>query len=112
MLDSFEVFTTSGVSLWSRNYAPVDPSIINSFITDLFIEEKVPTPGTKETLSASTNPAYRADQHTIKWTFVKELGLIFIVSSVPSADSGTSLVPNRFFTSVRLYIGRFYISRG
>lgn len=78
MLDSFEVFTTSGVSLWSRNYAPVDPSIINSFITDLFIEEKVPTPGTKETLSASTNPAYRADQHTIKWTFVKELGLIFI----------------------------------
>ncbi|KXJ94067.1 signal recognition particle, alpha subunit, N-terminal-domain-containing protein [Microdochium bolleyi] len=78
MLDSFEVVTTSGVSLWSRSYAKVDPSIINSFIADIFIEEKIHAPGTKETLPAASNPAYRADQHTIKWTFVKELGIIFI----------------------------------
>ena len=79
MLDTFEILTTSGVVLWSRSYAPINPSLINNFITDVFIEEKAVVPGAKTGQSASSNPPYKADQHTLKWTFVKELGIIFVV---------------------------------
>jgi signal recognition particle receptor subunit alpha len=79
MLDAFEVLTTSGVVLWSRSYAPVSPSIVNNFIADTFIEEKTGSIAPSDSQSAATNPAYRSDQHTLKWTFVKELGLIFVV---------------------------------
>ncbi|KAL6824859.1 signal recognition particle, alpha subunit, N-terminal domain-containing protein [Trichoderma camerunense] len=79
MLDAFEILTTSGVVLWSRTYAPVSPSIVNNFIADTFIEEKTGTIAPTDSQSAATNPAYRSDQHTLKWTFVKELGLIFVV---------------------------------
>lgn len=80
MLDTFEILTTSGVVLWSRTYAPVSPSVINSFIADVFIEEKSSAPGAKDNTSAAHNAPYRTDQHTLKWTFVKELGIIFVVS--------------------------------
>ncbi|KAL7795890.1 signal recognition particle, alpha subunit, N-terminal domain-containing protein [Trichoderma ceciliae] len=79
MLDAFEVLTTSGVVLWSRTYAPVNPSIVNNFIADTFIEEKAGSFAPTDSQSAATNPAYRSDQHTLKWAFVKELGLIFVV---------------------------------
>ncbi|KAK8122568.1 signal recognition particle- alpha subunit- N-terminal-domain-containing protein [Apiospora sp. TS-2023a] len=79
MLDTFEILTTSGVVLWSRSYAQVSPSIINNFITDVFIEEKGGAiAGARNDQSAAQNPPYRADQHTLKWTFVKELGIIFV----------------------------------
>ncbi|KAI0379156.1 SRP54-domain-containing protein [Hypomontagnella monticulosa] len=80
MLDTFEILTTSGVVLWSRAYAPVNPSVINNFISDVFIEEKGAGAGasTKDTQSAAVNPPYKADQHTLKWTFSKELGIIFV----------------------------------
>ncbi|KAK5991018.1 Docking protein alpha [Cladobotryum mycophilum] len=79
MLDTFEILTTSGVVLWSRTYAPVNPSIINNFIADTFIEEKKGGTALSESQSAATNPAYRSDQHTLKWTLSKELGVIFVV---------------------------------
>ena len=41
MLDGFEILTTSGVVLWSRSYVPVNTSLVNGFIKDVFIEEKV-----------------------------------------------------------------------
>ncbi|KAI2637598.1 SRP54-domain-containing protein [Hypomontagnella submonticulosa] len=78
MLDTFEILTTSGVVLWSRAYAPVNPSVINNFINDVFIEEKGAAAGAKDTQSAAVNPPYKADQHTLKWTFSKELGIIFV----------------------------------
>ncbi|KAI1392263.1 SRP54-domain-containing protein [Hypoxylon trugodes] len=78
MLDTFEILTTSGVVLWSRTYAPINPSVINNFIADVFIEEKGTAPGAKDTQSSASNPPYKADQHTLKWTFVKELGVIFV----------------------------------
>ena len=80
MLDGFEILTTSGVVLWSKYYVPVSGSIINGFIKDVFIEEKV-LPGasvTDDTL-ATQNPSYRRDQYTLKWASVKDLGLIFVV---------------------------------
>lgn len=80
MLDSFEILTTSGVVLWSKSYAPTNPAIINSLITNVFIEERtLPGAGIADDISAANNPPYKYDQHTLKWTTVKELGLIFVV---------------------------------
>jgi len=81
MLDTFEILTTSGVVLWSRSYAPVSPAVINSLITNVFIEERaLPGGGLGEDVSASKNPTYKYEQHTLKWTISKELGVIFVVS--------------------------------
>lgn len=84
MLDTFEILTTSGVVLWSRSFAPVSPSVVNNFIADVFVEEKgasAPSAAAaRESLSASKNPPYKSDQHTLRWTFSKELGIIFVVS--------------------------------
>lgn len=80
MLDTFEILTTSGVVLWSRTYAPVSPSVVNNFIADVFIEEKSSVAGSKDGGSAALNPPYKHDQHSLRWTFVKELGIIFVVS--------------------------------
>lgn len=80
MLDTFEILTTSGVVLWSRTYAPVSPSVVNNFISDVFIEEKSSVVGAKDGGSAAANPPYKYDQHSLRWTFVKELGIIFVVS--------------------------------
>ncbi|KAM3498353.1 hypothetical protein MY10362_008323 [Beauveria mimosiformis] len=79
MLDTFEIITTSGVVLWSRTYAPVNPSVINDFIADTFIEERHSGNVVRSAQSASANPAYKTDHHTLKWTMVKELGVIFVV---------------------------------
>ena len=80
MLDGFEILTTSGVVLWSKYYVPVSGSIINGFIKDVFIEEKVlPGASVTDDTSATQNPSYRRDQYTLKWASVKDLGLIFVV---------------------------------
>ncbi|KAI1261567.1 SRP54-domain-containing protein [Xylariaceae sp. FL1019] len=78
MLDTFEILTTSGVVLWSRTYVPISPSIVNNFITDVFIEEKSASAAARDDQPTANNPPYRSDQHTVKWTFVKELGIIFV----------------------------------
>ncbi|CAM1502268.1 Fc.00g042520.m01.CDS01 [Cosmosporella sp. VM-42] len=78
MLDTFEILTTSGVVVWSRTYTAINPSIINNFIADTFIEEKGGVAAVRDSKSAANNPAYRSDQHTLKWTLVKELGVIFV----------------------------------
>ncbi|KAK4042470.1 hypothetical protein C8A01DRAFT_44486 [Parachaetomium inaequale] len=78
MLDAFEIINTSGVVLWSRSYAPVSPSVVNNFISDVFIEEKSAVAGAKDGASAASNPPYKHDQHSLRWTFNKELGIIFV----------------------------------
>ena len=84
MLDTFEIVTTSGVVLWSRNYASVSPNIINSFIKDVFIEERTATGTTAQDLPAAEIPPYKKDQYTLKWTTAKDLELIFVVSLAPA----------------------------
>ncbi|QPG96199.1 hypothetical protein C2857_003508 [Epichloe festucae Fl1] len=78
MLDTFKIITTSGVVLWSRTYAAPNSSIVNDFIADTFIEEKNGSSALRDPQSAATNPAYKNDQHSLKWTVVKELGIIFV----------------------------------
>lgn len=82
MLDTFEIVTTSGVVVWSRKWAPVKPSVINSFINDVFVEEKSVSGTLKSNNSAASNPPYKTEQHTLRWAFVKELGIIFVVCSL------------------------------
>lgn len=84
MLDSFEIITTSGVVLWSRNYAFVSPAVVNRFITDVFIEEST-TAGTKEDLasavaggSSASHAPFLTEQYAVKWAFSKDLGIIFV----------------------------------
>lgn len=80
MLDSFEILTTSGVVLWSKSYVPVSSAVINGFIKDVFIEEKaMPGANVADDTSAARNPAYKKEKYTLKWTSVKDLGLIFVV---------------------------------
>ena len=83
MLDSFEILTTSGVVLWSKSYVPVSANIVNGFIRDVFIEEKVlPGASVADDTTAARNPAYKREKYTLKWTSVKDLGLIFVVRVV------------------------------
>ena len=87
MLDSFEILTTSGVVLWSKAYTPVSSSVINKFIKDVFIEEQVlPGASVANDASATQNPSYKRDQYTLKWTSVKDLGLIFVVRPVQGCN--------------------------
>ncbi|MCJ1395206.1 hypothetical protein MMC18_008089 [Xylographa bjoerkii] len=85
MLDSFEILTTSGVVLWSRSYDSVAPSVIDGLIRDVFIEERVlPGASVADDASAARNPPYKKDRYTLKWTSVKDLGLIFVVCLIES----------------------------
>ncbi|KAI4220660.1 MAG: hypothetical protein L6R36_007461 [Xanthoria steineri] len=79
MLDGFEILTTSGVVLWSKSYAPLSSGLINGFIRDVFIEEKVlPSAATADDTSASQHPSYKREKYTLRWASVKDLGLIFV----------------------------------
>jgi len=73
--------TTSGVVLWSRSNAAVGSNVVNGLINDVFIEEKV-RPTVSETADGPSlsKPSYRYEKYTLKWTLVKDLGLIFVVS--------------------------------
>ncbi len=80
MLDAFEILTTSGIVLWSRSNIDISSNVVNSLINDVFIEEKVrPIKSQDNETSGGGNPAYRHDKYTLKWTLVKDLGLIFVV---------------------------------
>ncbi|KAL8666380.1 MAG: hypothetical protein Q9168_007486 [Polycauliona sp. 1 TL-2023] len=79
MLDGFEILTTSGVVLWSKSYAPLSSSLINGFIKDVFIEEKIiPTSAATDDTSAEHHPSYRKEKYTLRWASAKDLGLIFV----------------------------------
>ncbi|PKY06775.1 P-loop containing nucleoside triphosphate hydrolase protein [Aspergillus campestris IBT 28561] len=73
MLETFEIFTTSGVVLWSKSYAPVGSHVVNSLINDVFIEEK-----TQQSQVPGLSPAYKKEKYTLKWKRVKEFNLIFV----------------------------------
>lgn len=73
MLDAFEILTTSGVVLWSRSTSAIGATAVNSLINDVFIEEKV-----RPTVANSSNPTYKHEKYTLKYTLVKDLGLIFV----------------------------------
>lgn len=108
MLDSFEIVTTSGVVLWSKQYSAISPAIINSLITNVFIEERtLPGAGIADDVSAAQNPPYKYDQHTVKWTTVKELNVIFVVCYIKARKFNLLISVH-----IRLSIDLCYISLG
>ncbi|KAL9003306.1 MAG: hypothetical protein Q9188_003805, partial [Gyalolechia gomerana] len=79
MLDGFEILTTSGVVLWSKSYAPLSSGLINGFLKDVFIEEKVlPGATAADDTAAAQNPSYKKEKYTLRWASVKDLGLVFV----------------------------------
>lgn len=95
MLDSFEVLSTSGVVLWSKKYAPVNPKTVDALIREVFIEERnVAT----DDQNATQKPTFKRDGYTLKWTTAKDFGLIFVVSArclpiVSGVNVGAGCVP-------------------
>lgn len=67
MLEAFEIFSTSGVVLWSRegSNSPA-ANAVNTLINDVFIEEK------------TRSTSFQYEKYTLKWMMVKDLGLIFV----------------------------------
>lgn len=84
MLDAFEILTTSGIVVWRKQYAPVSSNIVNSLINDVFIEERGQKGGDA---SADSNPPYKKDKYTLRWTMAKDVGLIFVVGKNLEADT-------------------------
>lgn len=74
MLERFEVFTTSGVVLWSRSNSSAGGAAINNLINDVFIEDKV-----RPTSHGSSHPTVQIEKYTLKYELVKDLGLMFVV---------------------------------
>ncbi|WPG97771.1 signal recognition particle, alpha subunit, N-terminal-domain-containing protein [Acrodontium crateriforme] len=70
MLEAFEILTTSGIVVWRKHYAnpPLSPTLINSLITDVFIEER----------QSHAPTTYRKDKYVLKWTTAKDAGLVFV----------------------------------
>lgn len=52
--------------------------MVNALINDVFIEEKALPPAHAEQGSTIRHPAYRFEKYTLKYTLVKDLGLIFV----------------------------------
>lgn len=75
MLDAFEIVTTSGIVLWRKEYSPLSSNVINSLISDVFIEERGGKTGEGDGKAA----AYKKDKYTLRWTSAKDVGLIFVV---------------------------------
>jgi len=74
MLDAFEIITTSGIVLWRKQYTPVSSNIVNSLINDVFIEQRAP-----KSNDGGSNPPYKKEKYTLRWTSAKDVGLIFVV---------------------------------
>ncbi|KAF8337491.1 uncharacterized protein EI90DRAFT_3118935 [Cantharellus anzutake] len=75
MLDHCSIFHKGGIVLWSRSFTPAAASIstsasspINSLVREALIEGR------------TTDDSYEKDGYAIKWSFVNDLELIFVVT--------------------------------
>lgn len=80
MLEAFEIITTSGIVLWRKHYTPLplQSNLINSLISDVFIEERQRSVDNEPAAAA---PTYRKDKYTLRYTTAKtakDVGLIFV----------------------------------
>ncbi|KAN0035728.1 hypothetical protein ACTA71_005016 [Dictyostelium dimigraforme] len=67
MLDSFTILTKGGIVLWSKEFAKIKGSPINSLIKKVLLEER------------SAETSFQIDSYSLKWTFSNEFDLIFVV---------------------------------
>ncbi|KAK9719244.1 hypothetical protein K7432_004907 [Basidiobolus ranarum] len=67
MIDLITVLTKSGIVLWSKAYAPIQGSPINSLVKDVLIEER------------GGDNSYIHGSYVLNWTFANELDLVFVI---------------------------------
>lgn len=70
MLEAFEIFSTTGVVLWSRHNnanAKLARTAVNALINNVFIEER-----------GTTTTGYAYEKYTLKYSLTKDLGIIFV----------------------------------
>lgn len=79
MLDSFMILRANGVAVWERTTATVNRDLVNSWIQDVFIDEKTEYAGARAGQSAGHNPPYRKGKQTLKYVCVREGHLNFVV---------------------------------
>lgn len=104
MLDCFEIATTSGVVVWSRHNIPIGSNVVNSLINDVFIEEKARP---MAAAGDGRHPAYKVDKYTLKYTLVKDLGLIFVVCATAISEANNAdAPPGRLSVITTSYMGR------
>mmetsp|Transcript_5588 Transcript_5588/g.8245 ORF Transcript_5588/g.8245 Transcript_5588/m.8245 type:complete len:595 (+) Transcript_5588:53-1837(+) len=71
MIEQFSIFTTGGTVLWSRDLdSGMDMSGVNSLVREVFLGERAG--------ETSYQFVYEASKYLLKWSFVNELGLIFV----------------------------------
>ena len=90
---------TGGLVLWSRSFTPAAEQLamspaspVNSLIRDVLIEGR-----TAET-------SYEKDGYAVKWSFVNDLELIFVVCPVETGHDGS----HRNLSSIRWHISVFF----
>ncbi|KAK5578032.1 hypothetical protein RB653_002983 [Dictyostelium firmibasis] len=64
---SFTILTKGGIVLWSKEFAKIKGSPINSLIKKVLLEER------------SAETSFQIDSYSLKWTFSNEFDLIFVV---------------------------------
>ncbi|ORY08425.1 P-loop containing nucleoside triphosphate hydrolase protein [Basidiobolus meristosporus CBS 931.73] len=67
MIDLITVLTKSGIVLWSKSYASIQGSPINSLVKEVLIEER------------GGDNTYTRDSYVLNWTFANELDLVFVI---------------------------------
>ncbi|KAK9328957.1 SRP54-type protein [Lipomyces starkeyi] len=69
MIDYFTVFTTGGIVLWQKCNQPVSAAIVDSLVSDIFIEDRTRS-GEQSSLTK--------DRYTVKWTTANDFGIIIV----------------------------------
>jgi signal recognition particle receptor subunit alpha len=68
MLDLCTVLTKGGYVLWQKNYTHINGAPVDALIRDVLIEERAGI------------TSYNKDSYALKWTFLNEKELVFVVS--------------------------------
>ncbi|EGC29428.1 hypothetical protein DICPUDRAFT_51281 [Dictyostelium purpureum] len=80
MLDSFTILTKGGIVLWSKEFAKIKGSPINTLIKKVLLEER------------SADTSFQIDSYSLKWTFANEFDLIFIVYTLISIKNSADFI--------------------
>ncbi|KAF8299286.1 P-loop containing nucleoside triphosphate hydrolase protein [Clavulina sp. PMI_390] len=110
MLDHCSIFHKGGIVLWSRSFTPAAASLgtsaaspVNSLVREALIEGR------------NTDNSYEKDGYSIKWTFVNDLELIFVVAyqrilQLTYAEDLLAAIKSVFLTLYEPFLSSFVAS--
>ncbi|KAK9478382.1 SRP54-type protein [Lipomyces japonicus] len=76
MIDHFGIFTTGGVVLWQKTNQPVSSTLLDSLVSEIFIEDKTATKQQLQDGNEGPGPAVTKDRYTVKWITANDFGII------------------------------------